>query len=104
MTCWLVKSISVWMPRLPTIRVIGSHDISLTITRCCSGVSVAICVSPQGRVMCWLPARLIAGGQAPAAFAPLRFLVVFGLDVAVAHELHDRPVAVLDDPLRGRAP
>src|SRR6478672_9017443 len=26
------KSISVWIPRLPTMRVIGSHDISLTAT------------------------------------------------------------------------
>ena len=27
-----MKSISVWIPRLPTMRVIGSHDISLTTT------------------------------------------------------------------------
>ena len=26
------KSISVWIPRLPTMRVIGSHDISLIAT------------------------------------------------------------------------
>ena len=29
-TLWASKSISVWMPREPTIRVIGSHDISRT--------------------------------------------------------------------------
>src|SRR4051794_31243230 len=40
-TDWWAKSISVWIPRLPTIRVIGSQDISLTITRCSRGVSVA---------------------------------------------------------------
>src|ERR1700736_5040859 len=46
-TCRLVKSISVWMPRLPTIRVIGSQDISLTITFCCVEVSIAMCSSPD---------------------------------------------------------
>jgi hypothetical protein len=35
----LVKSISVWIPRLPTIRVMGSHDISLTTTFWPLGVS-----------------------------------------------------------------
>ena len=55
-TVWLEKSISVWIPRLPTIRVIGSQDISLTITFCCSrGVStVAIaflsCLSDWSRL------------------------------------------------------
>src|SRR5690242_14975903 len=96
------------MPRLPTIRVIGSQDISLTITLCCSGVSVAICVSPQawnfqgdvGRS----PALDVAGLQGPAALAPRRFLVVVVLDVAVAHELHDWPVRELDDPLGCLAP
>ncbi len=49
-----MKSISVWMPRLPTIRVIGSHDISLTTTFCSvPGVSTcamfaAPCVSNDG--------------------------------------------------------
>src|SRR6478609_4227449 len=36
-TCWLVKSISVWMPSEPTIRVTGSHDICLTVTFCSLG-------------------------------------------------------------------
>ena len=40
-TCWLVKSISVWMPSEPTIRVTGSHDICLTVTFWSFGVSAS---------------------------------------------------------------
>src|SRR4029078_8392470 len=38
-TCWFEKSISVWIPSDPTMRVIGSHDISLTTTFCSRCVS-----------------------------------------------------------------
>jgi hypothetical protein len=43
-TCRLAKSIFVWIPRLPTMRVIGSHDIS-TIWR---GFSVVMIGSFEG--------------------------------------------------------
>ena len=43
-----MKSISVWMPSDPTIRVIGSQDISLTMTFWSRGVStVLIALSPS---------------------------------------------------------
>jgi hypothetical protein len=32
LTFWASKSISVWMPSEPTMRVIGSYDISRTPT------------------------------------------------------------------------
>ena len=49
MTWWLVKSISVWMPSDPTMRVMGSHDISLTTTFCSWGVSTAMIAPPHQR-------------------------------------------------------
>ena len=49
MTCWLVKSISVWMPSDPTMRVMGSHDISLTTTFWSWGVSTAMIDPPHQR-------------------------------------------------------
>ena len=49
-TCWLVKSISVWMPSDPTMRVIGSHDISLTRTWRSCGVSTVVIRSPPYQV------------------------------------------------------
>src|SRR4029450_9633291 len=57
-TRWASKSISVWMPREPTIRVIGSHDISRTpVLPLVPGASVvAIDSSP-------LPALRVAGQQ-----------------------------------------
>src|SRR3954454_9446908 len=46
LTFWLSKSISVWMPREPTMRVIGSHDISrtpvLALVPCVSMVAIAL--------------------------------------------------------------
>jgi hypothetical protein len=45
MTSRLAKSIFVWMPRLPTMRVIGSHDMS-TI---CRGLSVVMTLAPGKR-------------------------------------------------------
>ena len=50
-TCWFAKSISVWIPSDPTMRVIGSHDISLTRTWRSWGVStVAIDLSLYQRL------------------------------------------------------
>ncbi len=50
-TRWLVKSISVWIPSDPTMRVIGSQDISLTRTcRSCGVSTVAIDLSPYQRL------------------------------------------------------
>src|SRR5580704_19415627 len=88
------------MPRLPTILVMGSQDISLTITLCCSGVSVAMCVSPQDFVFQGdgrLPTLDVAGGQRGPAPAPLGLDVVVLLDVALAHEADDGPIGELHD-------
>jgi hypothetical protein len=42
------KSISVWMPREPTMRVIGSHDISRTpVLAWVPGVSMVAMSSPR---------------------------------------------------------
>src|SRR4029079_14958459 len=93
-TRWFAKSISVWIPRLPTMRVIGSHDISLTRTFCSRGVST---------VDMSAPVRGVAGGQALAGLPPLRLDVVLLADVALAHASDDRPVGEPDDVRGGRA-
>src|SRR5450755_1123809 len=98
------------MPRLPTIRVIGSQDISLTMTFCCEGVSVAISCSPHSAsaaheiedvhrhaLVSTSPPLGVAGGQRPALAPPFRLDVVLGLDVALAEVPHHRPVHVLRD-------
>src|ERR1700730_11384495 len=70
------------MPRLPTIRVIGSQDISTRLpflADSLAGVSIAILLSSflrknfngHGSVV----TRLVAGCQFPALVPPLRFLV-----------------------------
>jgi len=58
----LKKSISVWIPRLPTIRVIGSHDISLTTTFCSVGVTAVaiLALLPDGNSP---PSRASVGYQ-----------------------------------------
>src|ERR1700757_2852564 len=89
------------MPRLPTIRVIGSHDISLTRTFCCEGVSVAMPISSNSRFpgsdRCHSPALAVAGAQRSAASPPRRFDVVLGLDVPLAEVTDHRSVDVLGD-------
>src|SRR5688572_2644248 len=37
----LAKSMVVWIPRLPTMRVIGSHDICIMSGVCLAGIAVA---------------------------------------------------------------
>src|ERR1700748_3133719 len=54
------------MPRLPTIRVIGSHDISTTL-----GSSVVVIAVPLPSS----PGLLVAGQQFGALLAPLGLLV-----------------------------
>src|ERR1700751_4376791 len=84
---WL-KSILVEMPRLPTIRVIGSQDIS---TR---PVSSAVVIALPFR---WYlgtpgsPALLVAGQQLVALLAPLG-LLVGGLSGEAAQRADDRAV------------
>src|SRR5690242_10434381 len=72
------------MPRLPTIRVIGSHDISTSFPGTlgaarCGSVTVAMLSLLSrylaGPVGCWV----IAGGQLAAAVPPLRLLVDRGV-------------------------
>src|ERR1700761_5254712 len=93
------------MPRLPTIRVIGSQDISLTTTFCpvstaMSSLQSHAAVAVNGGRLS--PPLLIAGGQCVATTPPLRFDVEVGLDVALAEESDDRAVGELHD-VRGHA-
>src|SRR6478735_5367106 len=74
MTCWLVKSISVWIPSDPTMRVMG-------------------CLNGHG--CSFLPALLVAGRQLAPRLPPLGLLVELRLDVALAEELQDRAVGEL---------
>src|SRR5215510_10649873 len=72
------------MPRLPTIRVIGSQAIS-TRPSPPAARSVVVIVAPP------LPVRTVAGRQLATRLAPLRLLVHRpGRDVAEAAD--DRPV------------
>src|ERR1700755_3222225 len=84
------------MPRLPTIRVIGSHDMSTILpasgfTRSRVAIAVSFLVAPAG---------LVAGGQLRAAVAPLRLVV--HRPVGDRAQLADRG-AVADDHTRGQA-
>src|SRR5579885_762286 len=85
------------MPRLPTIRVIGSHDIStrrdFSVPPEVSGRSLMATVG-----LLLVRAGLVAGGELGAAVAPLRFLVR-GAHRDLAQAAHH--VAV--DPADGRA-
>src|SRR5438105_1518548 len=85
------------MPRLPTIRVIGSQFISTSL-RASAGrsargvVMVDMGVTPSGRVRLDAPYSIVpirrwmvSGGQLAAAVPPLRFLV--------AGVVRDRPQA-----------
>src|SRR5690242_12021960 len=85
------------MPRLPTIRVIGSHDFSTTLPR--SGRTRSLSVTAI-----WSPPfvlRPVAGRQLRSVVTPLRLLV----DAAIrdrAHLSDERAVRALDDPARER--
>src|SRR6202012_5738599 len=70
------------MPRLPTIRVIGSHDISTTL-----GSSVVVIAVPLPSS----PGLLVAGQQFGALLAPLG-LLVRGLGGEPAQGPDDGPV------------
>src|SRR3954469_16445578 len=81
---------SAWMPSEPTIRVIGSHDIRLTLTflpgwGVASTVDMSLSPLP-------LPALLVARGELGPVVTPLRLLVVLPLDVQVAAPLQERAV------------
>src|SRR5882757_10059500 len=60
------------MPRLPTMRVIGSHAISTRSLFLAPVVSADVL---SAVVVMRSPRLLVAGGQIGAALAPLRFLV-----------------------------
>src|ERR1700741_2192685 len=60
------------MPRLPTMRVIGSHAIS---TRSVLAPPVVSVDALSAVVVMRSPRLLVAGGQVGAALAPLRLLV-----------------------------
>src|SRR5215472_13803696 len=68
-TFFCLKSIFVYIPRLPTIRVMGSQAISTTPVS--SAVVIAL-PSLRGRGS---PALLVAGEQFVALLTPLRLLV-----------------------------
>src|SRR3954466_3378640 len=95
-TCWLVKSISVWMPSDPTIRVTGSHDISLTVTFRSVGCSTVA-------MGCSSPTLLVAGRELRAAVAPRRLLVVLALHVLLPAPAQERSVGELRDVGRDAA-
>src|SRR3954454_1498491 len=81
---------SAWMPSEPTIRVIGSHDIRLTLTflpgwGVASTVDMSLSPLP-------LPTLLVARGELGPVVTPLRLLVVLALDVEVAAPLEQRAV------------
>src|SRR3954454_5107253 len=59
------------MPRLPTIRVIGSQAISTSFPASGSILSRTAIVYPSSVA----PARLVAGGELGLVLAPLRLLV-----------------------------
>src|SRR3954447_25024581 len=61
------------MPRLPTMRVIGSHDMSTTLPA--SGLISSRVAIPLPPSRLTGPARLVAGGQLVAVVPPLGFLV-----------------------------
>src|SRR5262245_23275906 len=78
------------------MRVIGSHDISLTMTfwvggGACSVAIVRVSLSWTGGFPD-LPARPIARGQLRPRMTPGRLLVVFVLHVTVAEVLEEGPV------------
>src|SRR4051794_18512368 len=76
-TCRFAKSILVKMPRLPTMRVIGSQFISTSClglmgTSFCGAIVVLIALAPyEFSVRPWV----IAGGEFGPAVPPFRFLV-----------------------------
>src|SRR5712664_3445866 len=61
-TCRLAKSILVWIPRLPTIRVMGSHDMS---TSCLPG-------SAMVQLLISGPERRQVGSRSSELFVKLR--------------------------------
>src|SRR5208283_255429 len=86
------------MPRLPTILVIGSHDISLTSDSCAVVIAVPFPSKwarrpAPGRTAspCQSPGLLVAGQELGALLAPLR-LLVRGLGGEAAQGADDRPV------------
>src|ERR1700722_8598598 len=109
------------MPRLPTIRVIGSHDISLTTVWLVAGVPTVVAIllisslgASFGRcqkfpvtrssVTARSPPLRISGVKRAALMPPLGFLVVVLGDVALAEVAHQRAVGVLHGRGRRRAP
>src|SRR3954454_5785238 len=85
------------MPRLPTIRVIGSHDMSTILPA--SGVTFSrTAMFPRLLVA---PAGAVAGGELVAVVAPAR-LLVDGLVRDAAQLADHRPVA-LDESRRDAA-
>src|SRR5580692_9489803 len=79
-TCLFSKSILVKMPRLPTIRVIGSQFIStrflfLLGTSLVGAVTVLIRRSFGFSVEWSVRSRVVSGGQFRAGMSPLRFFI-----------------------------
>src|SRR5512144_1752044 len=79
------------MPRLPTILVIGSQDMSTMLGACGSTLSRVAIVPP----LLVAPARLVAGGQLAAVVAPPRLLVLRAVRDA-PQPADRRPVDALD--------
>src|SRR3954449_6891171 len=84
------------MPSDPTMRVTGSHDISLTVTFWSVGCSTVA-------MGCSSPTLLVAGRELCAAVAPRRLLVVLALHVPVTAPAQERPVGELRDVRRDAA-
>src|SRR5687768_6812564 len=84
------------MPSDPTMRVTGSHDISLTVTFWSMGLSAVAISLP-------LPALLVAGGELAAVVPPLGLLVELLLDRVPARAAQDRAVGELRDVRRAPA-
>src|SRR5689334_16598198 len=85
------------MPRLPTIRVIGSHDISTSLRASPAAprsVLVTVAMDSLLPLAGAVGAGVVAGGQLGAAVSPPRLLV--------GRPIGDRPQAADDPPVEAR--
>src|SRR5690349_17518510 len=74
------KSIFVWIPRLPMIRVTGSHDMLTSLRPRSSPTDISVMFAPSCPLRSTVsltrrPARVVARGQGGAVVMPLRLLV-----------------------------
>src|SRR5215470_7759291 len=79
-TCLLSKSILVKIPRLPTMRVMGSQFISTSLRDFVGLSGCAVVIVAMGSLLCLsVGPGVISGGQLGPGMPPLGFLVEGGL-------------------------